>query len=620
MKLRFTVTLLTLILAFAPGANFRWCLNAQPPDPGEYSAADHEVAEFRDQMVPMRDGVKLAIDVFRPEADGRFPVVLCMTPYNRNCQAGTGQPGRARWLAARGYAVVNADVRGRFKSEGTWDAFNPKQKTDGYDLVEWLAGQPWSTGKVGTWGLSYQGWTQWWTASQAPPSLVTIVPECAPPDQFRNLPYQEGILNGFMMDWACGMQGSGEGGKGPMGGFVPTRYEDMMHTPYIDLLNHRKVKKDSPWFETWIRDNLSTSDYWKGISYQGKENYEKIKVPSLAVSGWFDVVFPGTPMNYLGMKQYGGTPEARRPRIVIGPWSHSRSGRKLYRFDYGPTAAVDWDGYICRWFDYHLKGIENGVLDDAPVYLFVMGRNQWRAESDWPLPETKWTKFYFRGGGKANSSAGDGTLSTTPPGNEPPDRYTYDPLHPTPSMYKGVHIRGPVDTRECSIRQDVLVYSTPPLEEEIEVTGPITAKLYAATSARDTDWMVRLIDVWPDGYEALLCGGVLRARCRDPERGSAFNSTKLSLIEPDKVYEYLIEFWRATGNVFLKGHRIRIEISSSYFPYYLRNLNTGADNVGLETSHVVAQQTIYHDATRPSHVVLPVIPNPGDQGHRQAPR
>jgi putative CocE/NonD family hydrolase len=308
------------------------------------------------------------------------------------------------------------------------------------------------------------------------------------------------------------------------------------------------------------------------------------------------------------MKKHGGTPAARRPRLVIGPWAHTGRGSKLLRFDYGPAAAIDWDGYICRWFDYHLKGSENGVLGDPPVHVFVMGRNQWRAESDWPLPGTKWTKFYVHGGGKANSSAGDGMLSTTPPGNEPPDRYTYDPLHPTPSMYRGVHIQGPVDTRECSIRRDVLVYSTPPLEEEIEVTGPITAKLYAATSARDTDWMVRLIDVWPDGYAALLCEGVLRARCRDPERGGAFNSTRLSPIEPGKVYEYLVEFWRATGNAFAKGHRIRVEISSSYFPYYLRNLNTGADNVGLETRSVVAQQTIHHDPDAASHVVLPVIP------------
>ena len=181
-------------------------------------------------------------------------------------------------------------------------------------------------------------------------------------------------------------------------------------------------------------------------------------------------------------------------------------------------------------------------------------------------------------------------------------------MHPTLSAFKGPHIDGPVDTTPVSTGPDLLIYTTPPLEEDLEVTGPITAKLYAATSALDTDWMVRLVDVHPDGYAALLCDGVLRARCRDPERGGAFNSAKLSRIEPGKVHEYLIEFWRATGNAFLKGHRIRVEISSSYYSLYLRNLNTGADNVGLETSHVVAQQTIHHDATRPSHLVLPVIP------------
>ena len=380
-----------------------------------------------------------------------------------------------------------------------------------------------------------------------------------------------------------------------------------MHTPYIDLNKYRKVQ-GAPWFETWIRDNLSTSPYWKAIAYQTEEEYAKVKVPSLAVSGWFDADFPGTPMNYLAMKKHGGSPEARRPRIVIGPWTHTGRGSKLLRFDYGPTAAIDWDGYICRWFDYHLKGIANGVLDDPPVHVFVMGHNCWRAEQDWPLPGTQWTKYYLHSGGKANSSTGDGTLSTIPPGDESPDKYTYDPMHPTLSAFKGPHIDGPVDTGPVSTGQDLLVYTTPRLEEDLEVIGPITAKLYAATSARDTDWMVRLVDVHPDGYAALLCDGIIRARCRDPERGGAFNSTKLSQIEPDKVYEYLIEFWRGTGNAFLKGHRIRVEISSSYYSLYLRNLNTGADNVGLETSHVVAQQTIHHDAARPSHVVLPVMP------------
>jgi putative CocE/NonD family hydrolase len=595
--------LLLMLLTFA-AEDFRQCLQAQPPDPGKYSAAEHKLVEFRNQMVPMRDGVKLAIDIFRPEGEGRFPAVLCQTPYNKN-----GGASRSRWLAARGYAVVVSDSRGRFESEGAWDPFDPKHKTDGYDLVEWLARQPWSTGKVGSWGLSYMGWTQWWTATQSPPSLVTIVPEVAPPDQFRNLPYQEGVLFGCMMDWASSNAGRKTivVGAGGYGGFSTTRAEDFMRTPYIHADAHREVK-NAPWFHTWIRENLSTAPYWKAISYQSKESYAKVKVPSLALSGWFDADFPGTPMNYAGMKQHGGTPEARRPRLVIGPWAHTGRGRKLAGFDYGPTAAIDWDGYICRWFDYHLKGIQNGVLGDPPVHVFVMGRNRWRAESDWPLPQTQWTKYFIHSGGKANSSAGDGTLSTTTPDNEPPDQFRYDPLHPTRSAFKGPHVDGAVDTREFSTGQDLLVYTAPPLAEEIEIIGPITAKLYAATSARDTDWMVRLIDVHPDGYAALLCDGVLRARCRDPERGGAFNSAKLSQIEPGKVYEYLIEFWRATGNVFLKGHRIRIEISSSYYPFYLRNLNTGADNVGLETKQVTAHQTIYHDKARPSHIVLPVIP------------
>jgi hypothetical protein len=253
--------------------------------------------------------------------------------------------------------------------------------------------------------------------------------------------------------------------------------------------------------------------------------------------------------------------------------------------------------------------MDNGAANDPPVYVFVMGRNRWHAEKDWPLPQTRWTRYYLHSGGKANSLKGDGRLTTTPPGDEPPDRYTYDPARPTPSPFKGGHTEaGAVDTRSIAARDDVLVYTTPALEEDVEVTGTITAKLYAATSARDTDWMVRLIDVSPDGSTALLCDGVLRARCRDPQNGGAFNSAKLSEIEPGKVYEYSIHFWRATANLFRKGHRIRVEVCSSAFPYYLRNLNTGAENIGLETRSVVARQQIYHNREHPSHVVLPVIP------------
>lgn len=581
-------------------------LLAEPPQAGKYSAAEYKVTEARNEKVAMRDGARLVVDIFRPDADGRFAAVLCQTPYNKN-----GLATRAKWFAQRGYVVVNSDSRGRFDSEGEWDPFSPLHKTDGYDLVEWLAKQPWCNGRVGTYGLSYMGWTQWWTATQAPPSLKCIVPEVAPPDQFFNGPYQNGILVCWAMDWAGMMAGRTPNsiGKGGYGGFAATRDFDYRLTPYIELDDRRK-HGHTKWFDKWILQNTAAGEYWRGIAYQTPADYAKVQAPSLAISGWFDANFPGTPMNYLAMKQHGTTPGTRRPRLVIGPWEHiiNRS-QKAADVDFGPQAIIDWDGYVCRWFDHHLKQIDNGVLNDPPVHVFVMGRNEWRAAADWPLPGTQWTKYFLHSGGKANSSGGDGTLGTEAPADEPPDHYTYDPADPTPSAgFTNGHIDGPRDVRASAGRPDVLVYTTPPLETEVVVVGPITAKLFAASSARDTDWMVRLIDVHPDGTAAFLCEGVMRARHRDPLRDGAFNAGRLSTIEPGTTYPYTIDFWRATGNAFAKGHRIRVEVSSSYFPYYLRNLNTGADNTGLETKSVIARQTIHHDREHASHIVLPVIP------------
>lgn len=608
LRLAWTLPLICLSFCWVPTGR------AQPPDPGEYSAEQFEVKATRGRKAPMRDGVRLSVDVFQPQAEGRFPAILIITPYSNN----PGFRPRGTWFAKRGYVVAVADSRGRYDSEGTWDPFDPKHKTDGYDLVEWLAKQPWCDGNVGMMGLSYMGWAQWWTATQKPPSLRAIVPEVAPPDAMFNGPYQNGVLVCWMMDWAASHAGrTGQVAEpGPYGGFANTRVADYMQLPYIKL-NERRGALDSPWFEKWIRGNLGTAEYWRAIAYQTPQSYANVAAPSLSVTGWFDANFPGSPKNYLAMKRYGATPDVKRPRLVIGPWQHIiNQNRKLGNFDYGPDAVINWDGYVCRWFDHYLKGVDNGVTNDPAVYVFVMGRNRWYAEKDWPLPQTVWTKYYLHSAGQANSIEGDGALSTSPPGAEAAaekaaafDAYTYDPAQPTRSPFTGGHLEdGAVDTRKSSSGRDVLVYTTPPLEEEVEVTGPISTKLYAATSARDTDWMVRLIDVYPDGYAAMLCEGLMRARHRDPERAGAFNPDKLSEIEPNKVYEYSIDFWRATGNAFAKGHRIRVEISSSYFPYYLRNLNTGADNIGLETKSVVAEQKIFHTSEYPSHVVLPVIP------------
>ncbi len=572
------------------------------------SPAEHEVLEQRNQTSPMRDGVRLMIDIFRPQADGRWPAIVWQTPYNKD-----GGVARARKFAARGYAVVNVDVRGRFDSEGDWDPFSPLHKRDGYDLVEWVAQQPWCSGKVGAYGLSYMGWAQWWTATQAPPSLKAIVPEVAPPDYFYNCPYQNGVLVCWMMDWAGTMSGRRPhiAGPGPYGGFAVNREAAYRMTPYIDFDKTRGYLPTT-WWRTWMLQNTASGEYWRAIAYQTPDDYARVVVPSLAISGWFDGNFPGTPRNYLGMKQYGGTPAARRPRLVIGPWEHIVNTRRVAAgVDFGPQAIVDWDGYVCRWFDYHLKGIDNDILDDPPVQVFVMGRNQWRCAADWPLPEAVPTAYYLHSGGNANSSGGDGRLDTRPPGDEPPDRFTYDPDDPTPSPpFANGHIDGPRDVSPSAARADVLVYTTPVLEDDVEVVGPISARLFAATSARDTDWMVRLVDVHPDGRAMFLAEGLMRARHRSDQRDGAFDPERLSTLEPDRVYPYTIEFWRPTGNVFAKGHRIRVEISSSYYPYYLRNLNTGEDNLALVTTSVVAHQTIRHDADHPSHVVLPIIPAP----------
>lgn len=586
--------------------------NSQAPNAGDYSVAQYDVDEDIGVLVPMRDGVHLSADIYSPRESGQFPALLIMTPYDNN-----GSRESAYWYAERGYVVAAADVRGRYDSEGTWDPFGEKHKTDGYDLVEWIAEQDWSTGKVGMIGGSYLGWTQWWTATTVPPHLAAIAPQVAPPDQFENLPYQNGVLvGGWMLDWAAMLSGRTQQKAGPGGydGWSEKR-QDPPHTPYLEI-NESRGLRNASWFEQLYLQNKSTDPYWAGISYQSRESYSRIAVPSLSFTGWFDANYPGSPMNYLGMKENGATAEARRPTLIIGPWIHGINTQTSGGIDYGPDAVIDVNGYTARWFDHFLKGEDNGVENDPPVYVFVMGENAWHAETDWPLPQTQWTNYYFDSDGAANSVNGDGALTLVPPSVDGYDTYDYDPLNPTRDPFdtwpnKNGHIDGALSTQSSALGDEVLVYLTPPLTEAVEVTGPIEVKLYASTSALDTDWFVRLVDVGPDGYSALLTEGVMRARNRDPDNEGRFNGAELSTIDPNEVYEYTIKFWRGTGNLFLEGHQIGVEISSSWYPYYLPNLNTGNDNVALATREeaVVATQRIYHGPERASHIVLPVIPS-----------
>src|SRR5581483_5064805 len=406
------------LLAAAPAP-----VKGQTPDAGKYSDASYEVCPPVTVRVLMRDGNHVSLDFYAPKSSEDLPTLLITTPYGKRVEFFQKY---VRWFAPRGYVVAIADVRGRYDSEGTWDPFDGRHATDGYDLVEWLAIQPWSNGKVAMIGLSYQAWTQWWTASTAPPHLAAIVPQTAPPSGFENIPYQNGVLTAWWLQWCALMPGRT---------IRPIEFEKfgglpgiLDHPPFIELGAFLGVGSDT-WFKQMYGQNRSTDPYWRALSYQTPQSYSKIKIPSLAFGGWFDVDHSGTSLNYQGMRRFGATPEARRPRMIIGPWVHHINTRVTDGIDYGPDAVIDADGYSTRWLDHYLKGIDNGVENDAPVYVFVMGENRWHAEQDWPLPQTRWTKYFLDSGGHANSFNGDGRLTTTPPLRSGVDNYLYDPRH-----------------------------------------------------------------------------------------------------------------------------------------------------------------------------------------------
>ena len=343
-----------------------------------------------------------------------------------------------------------------------------------------------------------------------------------------------------------------------------------------------------------------------------EEHYPEIEVASYSMAGWFDVFLQGSLNNFMGITRHGKTAEARRnQKIIVGPWIHGLGVQGTSSvtgdIDFGPNSLIDLRDEQTRWFDYWLKGIDNGILSEARVKVFVMGANRWREADEWPLPETVYTPYYFHSNGKANSVFGDGSISTNAPEHEAPDQYVYDPEHPVMTLggstccaeeFTPVSM-GPRDQRPNEYRPDVLVYATPPLEREVEATGPVKVVLYAASSARDTDFTAKLVDVYPNGYSMNVAQGILRARYRD-------SWEQPTLLEPGKVYEFTVDLW-STSNCFQKGHRILVEISSSNFPQFDRNPNTG-NPLGQDADLEKAHQTVYHDGEHPSHIVLPIIP------------
>lgn len=572
------------------------------------SRPEYEVKVERDVSVPMRDGVKLATDIYLPDADGRFPVILVRTPYKKEMSELQG-----RYYARRGYAFAIQDCRGRFSSGGEWEPF-VNEAEDGYDTIEWLAAQPWSTGKVGMIGGSYLGWVQWWAASRNPPHLVTIIPNVAPPDPFYNVPYEYGVF--FLVGaiwWADVVESEA---TADLSGATISRIGEKEYTrllrslPVVDL-DKAVLGKESRYWRKWIA-HPTNDDYWDRASFL--EKLDDVRIPVFHQSGWFDGDGIGSKLNYLTMKFHGH----RNQKLVLGPWGHTDTAHRMVGDrDFGEEAIVDLQQQYLRWLDHWLKGDDNGLLDEPLVSLFVMGADEWLHGDVYPLPQTRMEKWYLTSGGNANTSDGDGVLTRRrPPADCPPDRFSYDPGDPTPhpDMYEepaeDKDVVKSIEQKHAAAkahhnkvtaeRRDILVYETEPFSEPLTIAGPVSAVLYASTSARDTDWFVRLIEIDEDQAVFPLVEGKIRARFRE-------STKRPELLEPQRVYEFHIDMWQ-TGICVPAGRKLRVEVCSASFPMFSRNLNTGGHNE-IETEYVEAKQTIYHDAQRPSHVLLPVIPD-----------
>jgi len=562
----------------------------------------------RDVSIKMRDGVILRGDIFRPDAEGKFPVLLQRTPYRKSPWG--YDIDFAQRAASHGYVVFIQDVRGRYTSDGEWVPF-VHESEDGYDTIEWIAAQPYSNGKVGMFGGSYVGATQMLAAITHPPHLAGICPVVTASNYHDGWTYQGGAFEQwFNESWTTGLAQDTLARKVE---HLPNSQEDVNALPLtaypVFNLNppgavDASAAAVAPYFLDWLA-HPAYDDYWKRLSIE--EHYADIRVPALHVGAWYDIFLGGTIRNYLGIQSAGGTEEAREgQRLLITVGGHSGGGRKIGAVDFGAEAEkFDENEITLHWYNFLFKGVQNEFSTGKRVKIFVMGINQWREEDAWPLARARSTKYFLHSQGTANSSRGDGSLSTSVPSSEPSDKFTYDPAKPVPTdggplCCDARHLpAGPRDQRSVEDRDDVLVYSTPPLDHGLEVTGPVRLDFFASSSAVDTDFTAKLVDVAPDGTAINLTEGILRAKYRDSQ------ATATPII-PGKVYPLTIDLW-ATSNVFQAGHRIRLEISGSNFPRFDRNLNTGESGAN-SAKWTTATNTILHDAAHPSALSLPVVP------------
>jgi len=550
------------------------------------SAADHyDVIFDRNLAVTMRDGTILRADVYRPKAEGKFPVLITRTPYDKQDERET-----CATAAERGYVAIAQDVRGRYESDGEWSPFK-YESADGYDSVEWAAALPYSNGKVGMFGSSYVGATQLLAAIAHPPHLAGIFPEETASNYHDGWVYQGGAFEQWVNEsWIARLafetlhrRLQKETDATKWAAQLPlASFPVQIPAPQRDL---------APYFFDWLAHPLY-DDYWKQWSIE--DHLEQINVPVYHVGDWYDIFLRGTLRDYTGLLTRGGSEATRKgQRLLIGVGGHSGGGPKIGELDFGPQSKIEEDELILSWYDSLFKKIPNGVEQQKPIKIFVMGKNTWREEDEWPLARAKNTRYFLQSDHRLMPQNSTGK-----------DEFTYDPANPVPThggplcCDKDHMPPGPRDQREIEARKDILVYTTSAFEKDFEVTGPVSLELFVGSSALDTDFTGKLVDVWPDGYAQNLTEGILRMRYRSSQE-------KAELMKPGSVYPVSIDMV-ATSNVFLAGHKLRLEISSSNFPRFDRNLNTGEDQAHA-TRIVKATNTVWHDKEHPSAIILPVV-------------
>ena len=549
-------------------------------------ASDSQYAVTEDTLVfmPTRDGARLATYIARPVGNGPFGVVMQRTPYRRVLH------GPGRWWASRGYIFVAQHVRGRDQSSGDVADFGDYTTDiqDGYDAVEWAARLPGANGKVGMIGHSDEGRLVWFAAVSAPPHLAAISPTAATPDPWVVVPYAAMAFGPINVDWACLMRGRT---MDPNTAELDIG-EAITHLPLANL-PQRLGCGDVPLWDRWVA-HPTLDAYWR--AHAATTYIDKVRAPVLSMAGWHDD--SRGPIYYTDalLRQ----PHHPNWHVVMGVGAHK--GVDYVAGDFGPQARYQYRDLQLRWFDHYLLGRNNGVDTLPHLDIFVPGDNTWRRENEWPLARQRLTNWYVSSGGAAQTSAGNGVLDTLPPTGAVADTFTYDPADPTPFLIDSRELEESLNedyTALNAARRDALVFTSRPLTRPMEVTGEMTATLWASSDARDTDWTVMLLDVWPDGHAERVQDGIARARFRQGM------DREVPLV-PGHVERYDIDLW-FTSMVFQPGHRLRVSIASALFPKYDRNLNTGGNNE-RDTTFVVAHQRLLHDAAHPTHVVLPVVP------------